>query len=68
MWDRVRQLSSEQFAAIWNAADSLSQAAERVKEAVGGAAPQWAVLARAGELRAEHVQLKPLSTEVPKAA
>jgi hypothetical protein len=67
MWDRVWQLPRDQFVAIWNAADSLTQAAERVKAAVGGPAPRWAVLARAGQLRTEGVELK-LLPSVPKAA
>jgi hypothetical protein len=62
MGDKVWQLPKEQFIAIWNASGTLTEAAERVKQAVGGIAPRWALLARAGQLRHEGVELKPLPT------
>ena len=68
MGDRVWQLPRERFIAIWNAADTLAEAAERVKEAVGaGAAPRWAVMSRAGTLRKEGVELKVLERPVRAA-
>ena len=59
MGDRVWQLPRERFIAVWNAAETPAEAAEKVKRAVGGgAAPRWAVMARAGALREEGVQLR----------
>jgi hypothetical protein len=60
MGDKVWQLPEDQFIAIWNSSATLTEAAERVKRAAGGPAPRWAVMARAGQLRHEGVELKPL--------
>ena len=65
MGDRVWQLPEEQFVAIWNGAGSLAEAAERVKQAAGGPAPRWAVMARAGQLKKQGVALRDLAS--PKA-
>ena len=68
MGDRVWQLTRERFIAIWNTAETLAEAAERVKQAVGGGAvPRWAVMARAGALRKEGVELKVLERAVNAA-
>lgn len=60
MGDRVFNLSQDEFVAIWNSSESLAEAAARVKQAVGGIAPRWAVMARADKLRSEGVELKEL--------
>jgi hypothetical protein len=60
--DRVSGIPGDQFAAAWNAADSLAALVERVKLLAGGHVPRWAVLARAAALRREGVRLKELRT------
>jgi hypothetical protein len=62
MGDRVLQMPRDQFVAAWNASTTLDEAAARIRALVGGAAPRWAVLARALALRKEGVELKPLPT------
>ena len=59
---RVWQVPPAAFAAAWNAAATLDAAADAVRALAGGPAPRWAVVARAGELRAAGVALKPLPT------
>jgi hypothetical protein len=61
MGDRAWQVPQEQFVAAWNGAESLDDAAARVKELARGNVPRWAVMARAMELRREGVEMKPLS-------
>jgi hypothetical protein len=52
MHDRAWQVPEERFVAAWNAAGSVEDAAERVRELVGGKnVPRWAVMARAAALR-----------------
>jgi hypothetical protein len=58
--DRVSGIPGDQFAAAWNAADSLAEAVERVKQLAGGHVPRWAVMARVAALRKEGVVLKEL--------
>jgi hypothetical protein len=62
MGDRVLQMPRDQFVAAWNASATLDEAAARIRILVGGAAPRWAVLARALALRKEGAELKPLPT------
>ena len=68
MGDRVWLMSRDQFVAVWNASDSLDQAAAKVREIVRGAALRWALLARAGTLRTEGVGLKAFATTLTKSA
>lgn len=58
MTHTVEQMSAERFAAIWNAAGTLDEAAAKVKLEVGTPCPRWAVMARAVALREQGVQLK----------
>jgi len=58
MTDKVDALPPDQFAALWNAAASLDEAAVRMREVVGIPCPRWAVMARAGRLRTEGAALK----------
>ena len=58
MGDRVWSIPRDQFVAVWNAAATLDEATAKVREVVGGAAPRWALLARAGTIRKEGVELK----------
>jgi hypothetical protein len=60
MGDRVWLVPQEQFIEIWNSAETLDQAAERVKELAGGACPRWAVMSRAMELRKSGVKMQTL--------
>ena len=60
MGDRVWQVPRDQFVAAWNAAGSLSEAVERVRELARGAVPRWAVMARAAALRKDGFELKTL--------
>ena len=62
MGDRVWQVPRAEFAAVWNAAGSVAEAVERIKELAGVHVPRWAVLARVTALRKEGVVLKPLRT------
>jgi hypothetical protein len=48
MYDSVWHLPQEHFVEVWNAAGSLAEAAERMKQLAGGSVPHWAALARAG--------------------
>ena len=68
MGDRVWQVPREDFARAWNESQTLGDAAERVKALAGGAAPRWAVLARAGQLRGEGVAMVDLPREQAKGA
>lgn len=68
MMDRVYRVPADEFAAAWNAADSLDGAARRVRELAGGPAPRWAVLVRASALRAAGVWLKALPGEPTRGA
>jgi hypothetical protein len=49
----------EEFAAVWNAAASVEEAAEVIR-GLAGPAPCWAVRARAEELRRSGLPLKRL--------
>jgi hypothetical protein len=60
MGERVWQIPPEQFAAAWNAAASLADVVERVKQLASGNVPRWAVMARPAALRKEGVALKEL--------
>jgi len=57
MTDHLLNLSDDSFTTLWNAAHSLDEAAERVRE-VAGKVPRWAVLARASALRRKGVELR----------
>ena len=59
---RVWSVPPAEFAAAWNGAATLDAATDAVRALAGGPAPHWAVIARAGELRAAGVKLKPLPT------
>jgi hypothetical protein len=61
MGDRAWQVSQDEFVRAWNAAQSLDEAAARVKELAGGNVPRWAVMARAMELRRDGVAMKDLA-------
>ncbi|HEX4606606.1 MAG TPA: hypothetical protein VH092_00215 [Urbifossiella sp.] len=68
MHDRVWQVPEERFVEAWNAAGSIEDAAERVRELAGGKhVPRWAVMARAVALRKTGVGLKPLGIPPPRA-
>lgn len=61
MHDRTWQVSEDAFVAAWNGAGTLDEAAQRVKELVGGKnVPRWAVLARAAALRKAGKSMKDL--------
>ncbi len=61
MGDRVWQVPQEQFVAAWSGSGARAEAVLRVKEAVGGAVPRWAVMARAAALKKGGVELKKLA-------
>lgn len=58
MGDKVWQVSQDQFVAAWNSANDLDEVARKVQEPAGGAAPQWAIRARAGTLSKNGAELK----------
>jgi hypothetical protein len=59
MYDRVWQIPTGQFVAVWNGSASVAEAAERLRAiAGGGPIPRWAVQARAATLRKEGADLK----------
>ena len=60
MGDRVWKVPQDQFVGAWNTAGSLADVVERMKELAGGAAPRWAVMARAVALKKGGVELKQL--------
>ena len=60
MYDRAWQVPTDQFAAAWNGAGTLDEAAARLRELANGNVPRWALMARAMELRQEGVELKRL--------
>jgi hypothetical protein len=60
MGDRVWEVPRAEFAEVWNAAGSVAEAVERIKELAGAHVPRWAVMARVTALRKEGVVLKPL--------
>lgn len=66
--DRVWQVPQEQFAAAWNAAVTLDDAAAAIRTLAGGPAPRWALMARAAELRKVGVVMKPLPGGRPLAS
>lgn len=68
MGDRVWMIDRDQFVAVWNAAGTLDEAAAKVREIVGGSAPRWALLARAGTIRKEGVELKAFAPTPAKPA
>jgi hypothetical protein len=51
MGDRVWLVPQAEFAAVWNAAGSVAEAVERIKELAGVHVPRWAVMARVTALR-----------------
>ena len=68
MGDRVWRVPQDQFVAVWNAAESLAEAAARLKELAGGNVPRWAAMARATSLRKDGVGLKtftPVTANTP---
>jgi hypothetical protein len=62
MGERVWQVPQEQFVAAWNGANSLDEAAAKVKELARGNVPRWALLVRVQALRKAGVKLKQLLT------
>lgn len=60
MYDRAWQVPKDQFVAAWNQANSLDEAAVRLKEIANGNVPRWSLMARAMELRQEGMELKRL--------
>ena len=56
--DRV---TGDQFAAVWNAAESLDGVAAGLRAIVGPPVPRWWVLGRAASLRRDGVGLKPMA-------
>ncbi|HUR55834.1 MAG TPA: hypothetical protein VMZ71_16980 [Gemmataceae bacterium] len=60
MGDRVWKVPQADFVAAWEAAATLAEVTERVRELAGGMVPRWAVMARAAEIRKAGVELKPL--------
>jgi hypothetical protein len=68
MYERVWQVPKDKFAEVWNAAGSIGDVVERIKELAGGLVPRWAIMARAAALRKEGVELKPLPAKYPAAA
>ena len=67
MGDRVWQVPQDQFVAVWNAAESLAEAAARLKELAGGNVPRWAAMARATSLRKDGVVLRRMKATGPLA-
>jgi hypothetical protein len=57
MTDRLLTLSDNAFTQLWNQAQNLDEAVERVREVVGKV-PRWAVMAKASALRRQRVELK----------
>jgi hypothetical protein len=51
MGDRVWQVPRAEFAAVGNAAGSVAEAIERIKELASVHVPRWAVLARVTAVR-----------------
>ena len=68
MGDRAWQVPQDQFVSAWNGAESLDEAAARVKELARGNVPRWAVMARAMELRKDGVALKELARSTAPGA
>jgi hypothetical protein len=64
MWERIGDIPQERFIEIWNAAGSLAEVVERVKELVRSV-PRWAVMARATALRKAGIKMKPLPSITP---
>jgi hypothetical protein len=58
MTERVARLPAAEFANLWNAADTLAEAADAVKAVVGMPCPRWAVRARAQALRRDGVPFR----------
>ena len=65
MGDRVWLVPLDQFVAAWNDAQTLDEAAARVKELARGNVPRWAVMARALALRKDGIVLKELVRSAP---
>jgi hypothetical protein len=65
MGDRVWQVPQNQFIAAWNGAESLDEAAARLKELARGNVPRWAAMARAMELRRDGFELKAFVRSAP---
>jgi hypothetical protein len=57
MTDHLLTLSDDAFTQLWNHAQNLDEAVERVRE-VAGKVPRWAVMAKASALRRQRVELK----------
>jgi hypothetical protein len=60
MHERAWKVPQEEFVMAWNAAGSLADVVEQVKQLAGGNVPKWAVMARAAALRKDGVVLKEL--------
>ena len=58
MMTGVDRLTADEFAAIWNRAETLDEAVATVRRAAGQTVPRWAVLARALADRRRGTELK----------
>jgi hypothetical protein len=54
----VDRLTADEFAAIWNRAETLDDAIATIRRAAGRTVPRWAVLARALADRRRGAELK----------
>jgi hypothetical protein len=61
MTERLDEVPTNEFVAIWNAAWSLDDVVAGVQDRVGPV-PRWAVIARAAALRKEGADLKRFTT------
>jgi hypothetical protein len=67
MLDKVESMPEAEFIRIWNSSNSLDEATEKVKAAVGTRCPRCAVLARAVGQRRGGVEMKGLRPVVKYA-
>jgi hypothetical protein len=65
MVDRVGRIPQERFIEAWNAASSLIEVVERMKELAGGNVPRWAVMSRAAALRKKGIEMRSLPVVAP---
>lgn len=61
MTDKLSSLPDDRFIALWNAADTLDEAAANIRAKVGTPCPRWAMMARASALRGAGVAMKRLA-------
>ena len=66
MRERVNLVPQDQFVAVWNASNTVADAASRVAALVGKTVPGWAVLSRAAELRMAGIELQRLLPPTPR--